>query len=65
MPRKDGDECENGIRRSSRLPETSPAYPEHIGEGRFGEQGSEGGYATAGFAETVKMPRAGARGASL
>jgi hypothetical protein len=37
----------------------------HFDEGRFGEHVSEGGYASAGFAEAVKMPRAEARGASL
>jgi len=42
-----------------------PACTKHFDEGRFGEHVSEGGYASAGFAEAVKMPRAGARGASL
>jgi hypothetical protein len=42
-----------------------PACTKHFDEGRFGEQISEGGYASAGFAEAVKMPRAEARGASL
>jgi hypothetical protein len=42
-----------------------PACTKHSSEGRFGEQISEGGYASAGFAEAVKMPRAEARGASL
>jgi len=63
--RKDGDECEKGIRRSSRLAETLPAYPKRLGEGRSGECVSEGVYASAGFAEAVKMLRAEARGASL
>jgi hypothetical protein len=36
----------------------------HFDEGRFGEQIGEGGYASAGFAEAVKMPRAEARVAS-
>jgi hypothetical protein len=62
---KDGDECEKGIRRSSRLPKNSPTCTKHFGEGRFDDQISEGGYASAGFAEAVKMPRAEARGASL
>jgi hypothetical protein len=61
---KDGDECEKGIRRSSRLPKNLPACTKHFDEGRFGEQISEGGYALAGFAEAVKMPRAEARRAS-
>jgi hypothetical protein len=43
-----------GIRRSSRLPKNL-----------FGGQVSKGGYASAGFAEVVKMPRAEAWGASL
>jgi hypothetical protein len=42
-----------------------PACTKHFDEGRFGEQISKGGYASAGFAEAVKMPRAEARGASL
>ena len=63
--RKDGDECEKGIRRSSRLPEVLPAYPKRFDEGKFGEYVSVGGYASAGFAEDVKMLRASARGASL
>jgi hypothetical protein len=37
----------------------------HFDEGRFGKQTSEGGYASASFAEAVKMPRAEARGTSL
>ena len=41
-----------------------PAYPKRFNEGRFGEYVSVGGYASAGFAEDVKMPRAEARGAS-
>ena len=52
------------IRRSSRLPEALPAYPKRFDEGRFGEYVSVGGYASAGFAEDVKMPRGEARGAS-
>jgi len=40
------------------------ACTKHFGGGMFGEQVSEGGYASAGFAEAVKMPRAEARGAS-
>ena len=63
--RKDGDECEKGIHRSSCLPGGLPAYPKRFDEGRFGEYVSVGGYASAGFAEDVKMPRAEARGASL
>ena len=63
--RKDGDECEKGIRRSSRMPKDLPACTKRFSKGRFGEQVSEGGYASAGFAEAVKMPRAEARGASL
>jgi hypothetical protein len=63
--REDGDECEKGIRRSSRLSKNLPGCTEHFDEGKFGEQVSEGGYASAGFAEAVKMPRAEARGASL
>ena len=42
-----------------------PACTKRFSEGRFSEQVSEGGYASAGFAEAVKMPRAEARGASL
>ncbi len=42
-----------------------PASTRHFNEVRFGEHLSEGGYASAGFAEAVKMPRAEARGASL
>jgi len=60
-----GDECEKGIRRSCCLPETLSTCPTRFGEGRFSEQVSEGGCASAGFAEDVKMPRAEARGASL
>jgi hypothetical protein len=49
-------------------PKLSPAKKlactKHFDEGRFGKQISEGGYALAGFAEAVKMPRAEARGAS-
>jgi hypothetical protein len=41
------------------------ACTKRFGEGRFGKQISEGGYASAGFAEDVKMPRAEAREASL
>jgi len=63
--RKDGDEREKGIRRNSRLPKNSPCCTKRFDEGRFDEQISEGGYASAGFAEAVKMPRAEARGASL
>jgi hypothetical protein len=63
--RVDGDECEKGIRRSSRLSKNLPACTKYFYEGRFGEQVSEGGCASAGFAEAVKMPRAEARGASL
>jgi hypothetical protein len=63
--RKDGDECEKGIRRSSRMPKILPACTKRFSEGRLGEQVSEGGYASAGFAEAVKMLRAEARGASL
>jgi hypothetical protein len=40
------------------------ACTKYFNEGRFGEQVSEGGYASVGFAEAVKMPRAEARGAS-
>ena len=63
--RKDGDECEKGIHRSSPLPEALPAYPKGFDEGRFGEYVSVGGYASPGIAEDVKMPRAEARGDSL
>jgi hypothetical protein len=63
--RKDGDECKKGIRRSSRLPKNLPACTKRFGEGRFGGQVSVGVYASAGFAEVVKMPRAEGRGASL
>jgi hypothetical protein len=62
---KDGDECEKGIRQSSRLPKNFSAWTKHFDEGRFGEQISEGGYASAGFAEAVKIHHAEARGASL
>ena len=63
--RKTRDECEKGIGRSSRLPKTSPTCTECFGEGRVDEQISIGGYASAGFAEAVKMPLAEAWGASL
>ncbi len=63
--RKDGDECEKGIRRSSRMPKNLPACTKRFSKRRFREQVSEGGYASAGFAEAVKMPRAEARRASL
>jgi hypothetical protein len=63
--REDGDECEKGIRRSSRLSKNLPACTKHFDEGRFCKQVSEGGYALAGFAKAVKMPRTEARGASL
>ena len=63
--RKDGDECEKGIRRTSRLPENLPPCTKRFGVGSFDEQISEAGYASAGFAEAVKMPRAEAQGASL
>jgi hypothetical protein len=36
-----------------------------LSEGRFGEHVSVGGYASAGFAEAVKMLCAEAQGASL
>jgi alpha-amylase/alpha-mannosidase (GH57 family) len=62
--REGGDECGKGIRRSSRLSKNLPEGTKYFDEGRFGEQVSEGGYASAGFAEAVKMPRAEAREAS-
>jgi hypothetical protein len=60
-----GDECEKGICHSSRLSKNLPACTKHFDEGRFGEQASEGGYASAGLVEAVNMPCAEARGASL
>jgi hypothetical protein len=51
--RKGGDECEKGIHRSLL---TAIASAAAVGEG---------GSASAGSAEDVKMPRAAARGASL
>ena len=51
--RKGGDECEKGIHRSLL---TAIASAAGVGEG---------GYASAGSTEDVKMPRAAARGASL
>jgi hypothetical protein len=59
------DECEKGIRRSSRIKKNLPACTKRFSEGGLGEEVSEGGYASAGFAEAVKMPCAEARGASL
>ena len=53
-----------GYRPRLSLPEASPVYPKRFDEGRFGEYVSVGGYASAGFAEDVKMPRGEARGAS-
>jgi len=47
------------------MPKNLPACTKRFSEGRFGEQVSEGGYASAGFAEAVKMPHAEAREASL
>jgi hypothetical protein len=47
------------------MPKNLPACTKRFSEDRFGEQVSEGGYASAGFAEAVKMPRAEAGGASL
>jgi hypothetical protein len=46
------------------MPKNLPACTNRFSESSFGEQVSEGGYASAGFAEAVKMPRAEARGAS-
>jgi len=60
--RKDGDECEKGILRSSCMPKSVPACTKRFCEGRFGEHVSVGGYASAGFAEAVKMPCAEAQG---
>jgi len=51
------DECKKGIRGSFHLPKNLPACTKRFGEGRFGGQVSVGGYASAGFAEIVKMPR--------
>jgi hypothetical protein len=47
------------------LSKNLPACTKNFDEGKFGEQVSEGGYTSAGFAEAVKMTRAEARGASL
>ena len=46
-------------------PKNSPACTKCFNEGRFGEQISEEGDTSAGFAEAVKIPRAEARGAFL
>lgn len=46
------------------MPKDLLACTKRFSKGRVGEQVSEGGYASAGFAEAVKMPRAEARGAS-
>jgi hypothetical protein len=47
------------------MPNSVPACTKRFCECRFGEQVSIGGYASAGFAEVVKMPCAEAQGASL
>jgi len=47
------------------MPKSVPACTKRFCEGRFGEHVSVGGYASAGFAEAVKMPFAEAQGASL
>jgi hypothetical protein len=47
------------------MPKSVPACTKRFCEGRFGEHVSIGGYASAGFAEAVKMPCAEAQGASL
>jgi hypothetical protein len=47
------------------MPENLPVCTKRFSEGRFGGQVSEGGYASAGFAEAVKMPLAEAREASF
>jgi hypothetical protein len=46
------------------MPKSVPACTKRFCEGRFGEHVSVGGYASAGFAEAVKMPCAEAQGAS-
>jgi hypothetical protein len=47
------------------MPKSVPACTKRFCEGMFGEHVSVGGYASAGFAEAVKMPCAEAQGASL
>jgi hypothetical protein len=39
--REDGDECEKGIRRRSRLPKNLPAYTNRFGEGRLASRSAK------------------------
>jgi hypothetical protein len=39
--REDGDECEKGIRRSSRQPKNLPAYTKRFGEGRLASRSAK------------------------